>query len=159
MAAKRSSSRARCVFIGTTNRDTYLRDETGGRRFWPVKTGKINVKALTRDRDQLFAEAVHSSIAAALPWWPDKDFERCISSQSKRRAMRLTSGRSKSARIWTVWGDHARVAKGALGVEHVERFGTPTSAALPRHDQRLERGKREANREKVVGEGGRSVTL
>jgi hypothetical protein len=45
----------RCILFATTNDDRYLK--MADRRFWPVRTATINIGALRRDRDQLWAEA------------------------------------------------------------------------------------------------------
>ena len=46
-----------CIFIGSTNDKEYLTDETGNRRYWPIKVGKARRKWLRENRDQLWAEA------------------------------------------------------------------------------------------------------
>jgi putative DNA primase/helicase len=60
----------RCVFAASVNDGEYLNDPTGGRRFWPVKCGAVDLEGLAAVRDQLWAEAVvryHRHEA----WWLD----------------------------------------------------------------------------------------
>ncbi|GAB6141167.1 hypothetical protein JCM14076_18960 [Methylosoma difficile] len=46
-----------CIFIGSTNQDTYLKDVTGNRRFWPVRTGVVDLEGLKANIGQVWAEA------------------------------------------------------------------------------------------------------
>lgn len=54
-----------CVFCGTTNEALFLKGDNGNRRFWVIPVNAALRKyrdwneALQRDRDQLWAEAVH----------------------------------------------------------------------------------------------------
>ncbi|MBL8518204.1 MAG: toprim domain-containing protein [Betaproteobacteria bacterium] len=59
----------RCVFGGTVNLGVYLKDETGNRRFWPVRVYAIDLEQLKADRDQLWGEAMH---------WMRKDFPHWV---------------------------------------------------------------------------------
>ena len=65
------------IFIGTTNKDDWGDDETGLRRFLPVKCIEINVAGAKDIKDQLWAEAVHR-LRQGETWYniPDADREQ-----------------------------------------------------------------------------------
>lgn len=58
----------RCVFTGTSNQAFFLRDETGGRRYWPIMVGKIDINTLRAQREQIWAEAV-MAFSRGDKWW------------------------------------------------------------------------------------------
>jgi predicted P-loop ATPase len=59
-ATQEISAPRQCVFAGTTNQDTWIKQAAGElRRFWRVRTGSYICKdRIAEDRDQLFAEAL-----------------------------------------------------------------------------------------------------
>lgn len=79
-----------CIFIGTTNAESgYLRDTTGNRRFWPVKTPgsgrKHSWELLEQDVKQIWAEALELVKAGEkLYLTPEEDI---LAKEEQRAAM------------------------------------------------------------------------
>ncbi len=119
-----------CVFVGTTNKKKYLRDETGERRFWPVTTGKIDDGGLGRDRDQLYAEAV-VRFRRGEPWWADKDFERThiMPEQADRRVDDLWQ------EAISEWAARTMAKKVILSQVAKEALGFQSLAHVSKEDQ------------------------
>lgn len=75
-----------CVFAGTTNHKCHLVDETGGRRFWSVTVSTSpDLAAIARDRDQLWAEAVHRERRKVVRWVTSEDSAAFAEAADSRR--------------------------------------------------------------------------
>ena len=86
-----------CVFAGTTNKSDYLRDETGNRRFWPVRIGaKIDTNGIKAARDQIWAHAV-KAYKDGQQWWLDEKADALArQEQDKRLAVDEWTGKIES---------------------------------------------------------------
>jgi hypothetical protein len=72
--------------VGTVDHSEYLRDETGGRRFWPVTVkSAIDVEGLRRDRDQLWAEAVERYRKGDKWWLETEDLTKAAAEEQEAR--------------------------------------------------------------------------
>jgi predicted P-loop ATPase len=74
-----------CIFAATSNDPVPLTDESGGRRYWCVTVGKIDIEKLRADRDQLWAEA-HTRYLAGESWYPDSlEFQAALTTSQAAR--------------------------------------------------------------------------
>lgn len=71
------------IIVGTSNETKALRDPTGNRRFWPVVVEEIDLEAIKRDRDQIWAEAAAREAEGAAIRLPRELWEAAAAEQKK----------------------------------------------------------------------------
>jgi predicted P-loop ATPase len=148
-----------CILVGTTNKQLYLKDETGNRRYWPVKTGAINLSKLQKSRDQLFAEAV-VRFKNGEPWWPSREFEQQYIQIEQDERYEADAWEPAVAKYLREAMDAARasqtqpevivsdIARSCLGFDSLSRIGTADQRRITSILEHLgwKRGKRQMDR-------------
>lgn len=97
-----------CVFAGSVNHSDYIRDASGGRRYWPVLCKRVDLEALARDRDQLWGEAVEL-FRAGERWYPLDERERAALSEEQSARM-VDDPWESSIRDWLIGRSQASPA-------------------------------------------------
>jgi putative DNA primase/helicase len=109
------------VFVGTTNESHYLTDQTGNRRFWPVRvTRPPDLAWLRENLEQLFAEAVHR-VDAGERFWPTRE-EQQLLFDPQQRARRVESGMEAAIRRY-LYDEQQKVFPGAQNGALVPEIG------------------------------------
>lgn len=76
------------VFIGTTNEEEYLKDATGGRRFWPVLCeSEFNLDGLRENMPQMYAEALADYHAKEQCWPSNEEQTSLFTPEQVKRGM------------------------------------------------------------------------
>lgn len=92
-----------CIMVGTTNENTYLRDRTGNRRFWPIRVRHmIKTEWVQKYRDQLFAEAYALVMADPnLVYTPTTDQERRLFAPMQASRLQESAVASELLNVFT----------------------------------------------------------
>lgn len=117
------------VFAGTTNRDDYGNDDTGLRRFYPIRCTDIDIPALSAARPHLFAEA-YARLMSGESWWivpdvPSKAVQRDRQSEDVWTPLVLDYLVGKTeVQIHEILTDACKLATGQMTHTQQKRIGS-----------------------------------
>lgn len=124
--ARRTQEHPRqCAFFGSTNDIEFLKDPTGGRRFWPVVVGWPE-KRVDIDADQIWAETVEA-YERGEKWYLDEETEKLArkvqeehTEKSEKRGLIEGFLNKEVPKDWDKWSLEDRLLFWAGGVFDVE---------------------------------------
>jgi predicted P-loop ATPase len=71
------------IFVGSTNRQEFLNDPTGGRRYWVIPVSQtIPIQMLEEERDRIWAAAV-AAYRSGEQWWLTREEDKLLEEANK----------------------------------------------------------------------------